>query len=260
MNKTKNNNRRKFLRDGALASMAMLSACTTTASPKATPVNMATPSMPNKLTILFQGDSITDARRERAQYYPNQGQGMGGGYVYQIVSQLLGTHPDKQIRCYNRGISGHKVFQLAGRWEDDCLQLKPDVLSILIGVNDFWHMLNGRYDGTVAVYEKDFHQLLDRTKAALPDVKLMILEPFVVHGGSAVGSPRWKTEFPAYRAAAQKVASEFDATFVKFQTTFDEALKAAPVKYWCPDGVHPSIAGSNIMARDWLKGFEQLKW
>ena len=104
---------------------------------------------PNKLTILFQGDSITDAGRDKASYYANDAAGMGQGYVFQIVSHLLGANPGKDWKYYNRGISGHKVFQLADRWDDDCLQLKPDVLSILIGVNDFWHTLNN-YKVTVA--------------------------------------------------------------------------------------------------------------
>ena len=121
--------------------------------------------LPEGTTLLFQGDSITDAGRDRGQYYANNGNGLGKGYAYQISSHLLGEHPKKKLRIYNRGISGHKVFQLANRWEDDCLQLKPDILSILIGVNDFWHALNGRYDGTVDVYDTDLRKLLERTKS-----------------------------------------------------------------------------------------------
>ncbi|MCB0841420.1 MAG: SGNH/GDSL hydrolase family protein, partial [Bacteroidetes bacterium] len=207
-------------------------------------------------TIMFQGDSITDARRDRAQYYANQAQGLGSGYVFQIVSQLLGGHPTKNIRCYNRGISGHKVFQLADRWDDDCLNLKPDVLSILIGVNDFWHTLSGNYDGTVKVYETDLRKLLDRTKKALPNVKLIMGEPFAVAGGTAIND-KWKI-FPEYRAAAAAIAKDYGASFLPYQKIFDEALKIAPVSYWCPDGVHPSIAGGHLMAAAWLEAFEKM--
>ena len=103
--------------------------------------------LPKGSTILFQGDSITDAGRERGAYYANDYGGMGQGYVRHIVTELLAKHPDKDLKIYNRGISGHKVYQLRDRWEDDCMMLKPDILSILIGVNDHWHTLSGRYGG-----------------------------------------------------------------------------------------------------------------
>ncbi len=210
----------------------------------------------DSLTILFQGDSITDAGRARDRYYPNDASGMGTGYVHQIVSRLLGRHPDRNLRCYNRGISGNKVFQLASRWADDCLQLAPDVLSILIGVNDFWHTLNGNYDGTVEVYERDYRQLLDRTRAALPQVRLIIGEPFAVAGGTAIND-RWNT-FTAYRHAARRIATDYQAIFIPYHAIFAEALKTAPASYWCPDGVHPSMAGGYLMAEAWVKALGKM--
>ena len=108
----------------------------------------------NQTTILFQGDSITDAGRDRSRYYANDARGMGGGYVRLIATQLLAQHPADEIRCYNRGISGNKVHQLAARWQDDCLQLRPQVLSILIGVNDFWHTLSSGYTGTPEIFDR----------------------------------------------------------------------------------------------------------
>ncbi len=211
---------------------------------------------PDKLTILFQGDSITDAGREKANYYANDAAGMGRGYVFQIVSHLLGTQPEKDWKYYNRGISGHKVFQLANRWDDDCLQLKPDVLSILIGVNDFWHTLNN-YKGTVAGYEADFRKLLDRTLKALPNIKLIIGEPFAVKGGSAIDD-EWFPEFPKYQQSARKVAADYKAVFIPYQQIFDDALQLAPAVYWCPDGVHPSMAGGYLMKEAWIKAFVNL--
>lgn len=219
-------------------------------SPKKLSFDMEAP------VVLFQGDSITDAGRNEGQYYANQAGGMGQGYVMQIVGELLGNHPKQNFQCYNRGISGHKVFQLADRWEIDCLALKPDILSILIGVNDYWHTLSGRYDGTVEVYEKDYRQLLDRTKKALPDVQLIIGEPFAVAGGRAIDE-QWE-KFHSYRAAAKKIAQDYDAVFLPYHSVFEEALKSAPVEYWCPDGVHPSIAGANLMAATWMEGFDKL--
>ena len=98
------------------------------------------------------------------------------------AAALLEKYASLNLKIYNKGISGNKVFQLAERWDKDCLELKPDVLSILIGVNDIWHKLNGQYNGTVEIYRKDYIALLERTKKALPDVKLIICEPFAVTG------------------------------------------------------------------------------
>ena len=210
--------------------------------------------IPEKLTILFQGDSITDAGRNRGDYYANSGRGMGGGYVYQIVAELLGKFPDKGFRLYNRGISGNKVHQLSDRWEDDCLQLKPDILSILIGVNDFWHTLTQQYEGTAKTYESDLRSLLDRTIKSHPGVKLILGEPFAVKGGTAINE-KWEKDFPAYQIAAKNIAKDYKAALIPYQNVFDEALKVAPASYWCGDGVHPSMAGAYIMKNAWIKAF-----
>lgn len=239
--------KRTFLKTGFLGSLA------------ATLASWDIPFDAGRTTILFQGDSITDAGRDKAQYYANSASGLGTGYVHMAASTLLEKYPDQGLRIYNRGISGHKVFQLAGRWEDDALNLKPDVLSILIGVNDFWHMLNGQYSGGVEVYENDLRALLAQTREALPKVKLIIGEPFVVRGGTAVGSPRWNTEFPAYQAACKKVAGEFKAAFIPYQSIFDGILNKGGAAYWCPDGVHPSLAGARLMANAWVTAYSEVK-
>jgi lysophospholipase L1-like esterase len=209
-------------------------------------------------TILFQGDSITDAGRDRASYYANNLRGLGNGYAILAAAKVLADDPKTNYQVYNRGISGNKVYQLSDRWKDDCLNLKPDILSILIGVNDIWHTLSGRFDSTAEKYEKDYHALLTRTKNALPDVKLIIGEPFVVDGGTAIDNDKWFPKFEGYRIAAKRIAEEFKAAFIPYQTIFAEALKTAPVAYWCPDGVHPSLAGAQLMADAWFKAFKSL--
>ena len=212
----------------------------------------------SKSTILFQGDSITDAGRDKSQYYANNASGLGLGYPHMAAASLLAQYPDRHLRFYNRGISGHKVFQLAARWDDDALQLKPDVLSILIGVNDFWHTLNAGYTGTAAIYENDLRALIKRTKDALPQIKLILCEPFVVKGGTAVGDAKWVSEFPLYQAACKKISKEFNTLWVPYQSTFDGVLSKGGAAYWCPDGVHPSLAGARLMADAWIKVYEQL--
>ncbi len=205
--------------------------------------------------ILFQGDSITDAGRSRDQAKagtPNNQPGLGNGYAWLAAAELLVDRPGDGLKIFNRGISGHKVFQLADRWQADCLDLKPNVLSILIGVNDIWHSLDPKlgYKGTVEIYEHDFHALLERTKKALPKVKLVICEPFVLRCGAV--TDKWFPQFDQYRAAAKRVAESQRATFVPFQTMFDEAIKYAPPEHWAGDGVHPSSAGASLMAYFWL--------
>lgn len=206
--------------------------------------------------ILFQGDSITDAGRSRDEdktSAPNNQPGLGNGYVWLAAAELLVNRPADGLKIFNRGISGHKVFQLAERWQADCLDFNPDVLSILIGVNDIWHSLEPKlgYKGTVEIYERDYHALVERTRKALPKVKLVVCEPFVLRCGAV--KDNWFPEFDNYRAAARRVADQHRATFVPFQAMFDEAIKYAPPEHWANDGVHPSSAGAALMSHFWLK-------
>jgi len=202
--------------------------------------------------ILFQGDSITDAGREKEIIHSNTPKALGGGYAFLAAADILNEFAGKDLKIYNRGKSGNKVFQLAERWQTDCFDLNPSVLSILIGVNDYWHKHNGKYEGTVTVYENDFRLLLKRTKTILPDVKLVICEPFAVLGCKAVDQT-WFPEFDEYRAVAKKMADEFGAVFIPYHEIFAKASKTVSPTYWTGDGVHPSIAGAKLMAEAWLK-------
>ncbi|MDZ7693378.1 MAG: GDSL-type esterase/lipase family protein [Balneolaceae bacterium] len=113
------------------------------------------PELPDGATILFQGDSITDAGRNKDMGDANNPGALGNGYAFLTAANLRKELYSKNLQCYNRGISGNKVFQLSDRWQEDCLDLEPDVLSILIGVNDYWHTRSGNYDGTPKVYFDD---------------------------------------------------------------------------------------------------------
>jgi lysophospholipase L1-like esterase len=202
--------------------------------------------------VLFQGDSITDAGREKKDELPNNARSFGSGYAYIIASRLLSDLADRNLTIYNRGISGNKIFHLDERWQKDCLDLKPDVLSILIGVNDYWHMRNGRYDGTPEIYERDYRNLLARTKLELPDIKLVICEPFILPGTTAVDES-WLEPFSYYQRIAAKLADEFGTVWVPFQSAYKKAVELAPAPYWTHDGVHPSMPGCELMAETWLK-------
>jgi lysophospholipase L1-like esterase len=202
--------------------------------------------------ILFQGDSITDAGRKKDDSSINAAAALGSGYAMIAASDILYKYAEKNVKIYNRGISGNKVYQLAERWDKDCLDLKPNVLSILIGVNDFWHKILGKYDGTIETYRNDFKALLDRTKQKLPGVRLIIGEPYAVKGIKAVDE-KWYPEFNEYRAAAKEIAQLYDAVFIPYQAIYDKAQKEAPGVYWTGDGVHPTLAGANLMAHAWTE-------
>src|SRR6266516_3992446 len=164
--------------------------------------------------VLFQGDSITDGGRDR-------------------------------------GVTDNKVPDLEQRWADDTVALKPDVLSILVGVNDFWHKLGRGYTGTVQDYESQYAALLEETRRALPDVRLIVLEPFVLRCGAV--DDRWFPEFDERRAAAQRVAQHARAAFVPLQRVFDDMARRAAPQYWAADGVHPTPAGHAVISEHWRR-------
>ena len=212
-------------------------------------------------TILFQGDSITDTDRDRSISDANMRKALGSGYAGLAAAALLGDFATQdeadRLRVFNRGIGGNKVTDLATRWKDDCLAIVPNVLSILIGVNDTWHGI-GKGDASkgvpVAEYERVYHDLLEQARATNADLRLILCEPFVLRCGAV--SDAWLPEMDARREVTRRLAGEFDAVLVPFQNVFDDALDRAPAKYWAPDGVHPSPAGHMLMARAWLAATE----
>lgn len=247
-------NRRQFLgRSLALGvGASALGACSTIARPLSGAASAgAGLSLAPRDVVVFQGDSITDAGRDKESQLPNERRALGSGYALLAAAGLLKAAAGKDVQVYNRGISGNKVFQLAARWQADCVNLKPKVLSILVGVNDYWHMHNKKYDGTLAVYERDYRALLQTALQQLPDVKLVIGEPFALLGGTSVDAS-WFPEFDAYRAVARKLAGEFGAIFIPYHDIFTKAAKDTGPAYWTADGVHPTLAGSALMAQAWL--------
>lgn len=203
-------------------------------------------------TLLFQGDSITDTGRERSSAAANDAAAMGKGYAFLAMCRLLAERPSAGLRVYNRGISGNRVPDLKARWDADCLALAPDVLGILIGVNDIWHKMDGRYAGSVAEYEEGFGELLAETRRALPRTRLIVGEPFALRCGAV--TERWFPEFDQRREAAARVARAAGATFVPFQAVFERAIaKGSGPEWWASDGVHPTPAGHQLMADAWVE-------
>jgi lysophospholipase L1-like esterase len=245
-----NNSRRSFLKKAALGTLAAITV-PEIISAAATKKESKKIQLLKDQTILFQGDSITDAGRNREDMGYNNPRPLGSGYAMLAAARLMEKYAPLNLKIYNKGISGNKVYQLAERWDKDCIDLKPDVLSILIGVNDFWHKLNGNYNGTIEIYRNDLIALLERTKKALPNVKLIICEPFAIPGVKAVDD-KWFPDFYQYQKAAREIADKFGTIFIPYQKVYDEAIKRAPGSWWTPDGVHASLAGAQLMADAWL--------
>jgi lysophospholipase L1-like esterase len=198
--------------------------------------------------ILFQGDSITNAFRKPEEVC-NAYQ-LGSGYAMLVAAQLLAARPRDRLRFTNRGVSGEGLAGLRKRWQSDCLDLRPDVLSILVGINDAGPV---QPDPAMPVekYEQHYRELLARTRDALPSVRLVLCEPFVLRAGDVTEAAR--ETLTAYGGVVRRLVTEFSAVFVPFQVVFADALKLAPDEYWSFDGIHPNAQGHWLMAKAWLK-------
>ncbi len=211
--------------------------------------------------ILFQGDSITDCGRNKTSRFSR-----GDGYATMVTGALSAQEPYKYT-CYNRGISGNRVVDLYARIREDMINLKPDYISILVGINDVWHEHAYKNGVDAEKFEMVYNLMLEELKRELPNVKIMILEPFVLPGSATENNPenpdRWeyfRRETDLRRAAAKRVAEKQGALFVPLQELFDKVNADAPqVGYWLADGVHPTAAGHELIKQEWLKAFEQMK-
>ncbi len=202
-------------------------------------------------TILFQGDSITDGNRSRNSDWNHV---MGHGYQYIIASKLWYELPGKKLKIFNRGISGNTVMDLTARWKEDTLLLKPDLLSILIGVNDTEAFIRGNENLSVEHYQKTYDELLQNTRHQLPGIQLVLCEPFILPVGRVKENiDNYEKEIKLRQQAVKDLAGKYKAIFVPFQAAFNKALQKAPPEYWIWDGIHPMPAGHQLMAIEWLK-------
>ena len=201
--------------------------------------------------ILFQGDSITDGNRGRNQD-PNHI--LGHSYAFLIAAKYGGAYPERNLVFFNRVISGNKIPDLAKRWQTNTIDLKPTVVSILIGVNDIWHPLNEGKEVSAEKFEEGYDKLLAETAVALPDAKIILCEPFITPGKAT--SPKWdvwQAHVKKFQDIVAKLGVKHHAPVVKLQKTFDDACKRAPAEYWVWDGVHPTYAGNQLIADEWVR-------
>ena len=208
------------------------------------------------MKILFQGDSITDAGRAR-----DNDDYLGRGYPSLIKSTFNFEEPGK-YEFVNRGVGGNRVVDLYARIKVDIINVKPDVMSILIGVNDVWHEYDfeNKPNGVDAEkFFKIYSMLIEEVKEALPDIKIMIMEPFTLEGtGNEAYYAEFKKEVLKRAEKARAIAEKYGLPFIELQNKFDEATKLAPNSNWLRDGVHPAEAGHELIKREWIKCFKNL--
>ncbi|MGB8353070.1 MAG: SGNH/GDSL hydrolase family protein [Chthoniobacteraceae bacterium] len=200
--------------------------------------------------VLFQGDSITDGGRARTGSDYNHT--MGQDYAYIISARLGVSLAERDITFINRGIAGNKVADLAARWQNDTLNIKPDLISIMIGVNDTTGGVQAEQYGQV--YDK----LIADTLIALPKVKIILCEPFMLPVGKYKDNfAKIRAELKKHQEVVEKLAVKYGLPIVHFQRAFDEACRKAPPEHWIWDGVHPTYAGHGLMVEEWLHTVDQ---
>lgn len=206
------------------------------------------------MRILFQGDSITDAGRAR-----DNDENVGIGYPL-LVKAALGFEEPQKYEFLNRGISGNRVVDVYARIKSDIINLKPDVMSILIGVNDVWHEFGENRNGVDAdKYYKIYDMLIEEVKAELPDIKIMIMEPFTLKGiGNEEYWEVFNKEVKKRAEMAKKISEKYNLPFISLQEGFDELSKKAQNSYWLADGVHPTATGHEYIKNEWIKAFKKL--
>lgn len=207
------------------------------------------------MKILFQGDSITDAGRAR-----DNDVNVGSGYPL-LVKASLGLESPGKYEFVNRGTSGNRVVDVYARIKIDIINIKPDVMSILIGVNDAWHEFLETPNGVDAdKYYKMYDMLIEEVKSELPDIKIMIMEPFALKASATEGKwDNFNIEVKKRAEMARKIAEKHKLPFISLQDGFDELAKNIEASYWLGDGVHPTTMGHEYIKNQWIKAFKTLK-
>jgi acyl-CoA thioesterase I len=209
---------------------------------------MARLEIPAGACVLFQGDSITDAGRERG--LPDN---LGAGYPLLVSSLYAAAYPERDVTFRNRGVSGDRVVDLAERWERDCLDIRPDVLSILVGVNETWRAFTDVDPTPATLFETRYRDLLERTRAALPACRIALMEPFLLPVSPELDL--WRADLDLKIHVVRRLARDFGCALVPLDSLFAAVATRREPAYWAEDGVHPTPAGHALIARAWLEAF-----
>ncbi|MEW2547300.1 SGNH/GDSL hydrolase family protein [Streptomyces sp. NPDC047002] len=202
--------------------------------------------LPSDATILFQGDSITDTSRRTLP-----GDGLGNGYARMAADLLRERHPASAATFVNRGVSGDRVCDLRARWDEDTLALRPDLVSVLVGVNDTWRRYDSGDATTTAAYERDYRHLLVRVRDGL-GARLLLVEPFLVPVEAEQWE--WREDLDPRIHVVRRLAEEFDAPLLPADGLLNAAAREhGGARAVAGDGVHPTPLGHAVLARAWAE-------
>jgi lysophospholipase L1-like esterase len=196
-------------------------------------------------TILFLGDSITHGWRDI-----NNPDDLGKGFVMIIASWLSALFPEKNLRFLNRGIIGDRVVDLKERLKEDCLDIKPNVVSILIGINDCWRRFDKNDPISVEEFERNYRIILEQINSCL-GAKVILCEPFLLP--YTIDLERWREDLDPKIQVIRKLAREYGLTYIPLDSYFAQALIKKSSEFWTTDGIHPTNAGHTLIAQYWLK-------
>lgn len=230
-------------------------------------------------TILFQGDSITDCSRYRSATEKKQSTvalfrdgklfkkitALGDGYPAMVSAELESKFPGK-YKYINRGVSGDRIPDVYARIVKDIIKVKPDYMSLLVGVNDVWRNFDSEGTGTgSARFEKVYNILLEELREELPELKIIIMGPFLLHGSAGDNRPDEPDRFENFSSGvaelasiSKKLAEKYGCAYIDLQAMFDEAVKTIPVAELTGDGVHPTAKGHQLIKKEWIKAFDEI--
>lgn len=202
------------------------------------------------MRVLFQGDSITDAGRDRSNIH-----NLGGGYPFIAAGTLKEKYPEIDWEFINLGIGGNRAIDLLNRCQTDFIEIDPDILSILIGINDAWRAFDSNDPTSAEQYEKNYRSLLEKVKIRT-NAKIIMMEPFLLH--NSPDKDTWRGDLNKKIDAVRRLAREFADVYVPLDGLFAAASVQKEPSYWAADGVHPTAEGAKLIAAAYVEAVEKL--
>ena len=207
------------------------------------------------MKIVFFGDSITDMCYDRTAER-NTPFAYGFGYPFIVASNLFKEDPT-EYEILNRGTGGNRIVDLYARIKSDVWNETPDVISILIGINDVWHEITNKNGVDIQRFEKIYSMIIEETLIELPNVRIMLLEPFFLKGSATESEYKKFDILKDYSKVVKKLSEKYNLCFVPLQNKFNEFADRFGVKEYLYDGIHPNVAGATLIADEWLKFFKK---
>lgn len=212
--------------------------------------------------ILFFGDSLTDGDRDKTYNTPNYRGSYGNAFPIHVAANLARINPNG-YEIYNRGISGQRIVDLYSRIKCDVWNLSPDVLNILIGINDIWFEVDFQNGVELERYERVYRLIIEDTLKVLPNIKIILCEPFVLEGRATKNTEEQPDRFEKfcevkkYAKVVKKLADEYHLPFLSLQDKIAALAEKYGTEIVLSDGVHPLIPGATLIADEWVKLFKE---